>query len=205
MKIALFGGSGRTGKEILIQSLVKGYKVRAMVRNLEAIDITDDKLQVLQGDILNPMAVENAVMGSDVVMVALGVRSSKDQFVLSQGTQHIVEAMDKFGVKRIIVESSTGIFGAKDGGFIFGNIIRPLFLKKIFDDKLRQLEILKKSDLEWVLVRPSGLIDAQKTGKYNITDDKPSGRKIARSDVAEFMLAQINGSKYIRQMPIISY
>lgn len=205
MKIALFGGSGRTGKEILIQSLVKGYKVRAMVRNLEAIDITDDKLQVLQGDILNPMAVENAVMGSDVVMVALGVRSSKDQFVLSQGTQHIVEAMDKFGVKRIIVESSAGIFGAKDGGFIFGNIIRPLFLKKIFDDKLRQLEILKKSDLEWVLVRPSGLIDAQKTGKYNITDDKPSGRKIARSDVAEFMLAQINGSKYIRQMPIISY
>ena len=49
------------------------------------------------------------------------------------------------------------------------------------------------------------MIDAMKTGKYHVTLDKPAGKRIACSDVADFMLGQLNGSKYLRQMPIISY
>lgn len=205
MKVALFGASGRTGKEIMIQSLVKGYQVHALVRNLESIDLKDSKLTLTQGDVLDPIAVEKVVKDADVVLVALGARSSKEANVHSTGTQYIVDAMNKNGIKRIVVASSAGLFGAKDSSFVFGNIIRPIFLRKIFAEKLNELEILNKSALEWILVRPAALIDGQKTGKYHVTEDKPAGKNITRADVAAFMLGQLNGSKYIRKMPIISY
>jgi putative NADH-flavin reductase len=205
MKIALFGASGRTGKEVMIQSLVKGYHVKALVRNPEAIDIRDEKLEVVPGDVEDPHSVEKTVEGADAVLVALGMSSNSKATVLSEGTRNILAAMEKFGIKRIIVVSSAGLFGAKDSSFVFGNIIRPLFLRKQFADKMRQFELLEQSDTEWVLVRPTGLVDALKTGKYHVTMDKPAGKRIARADVADFMLAQLNGSKYLRQLPIISY
>jgi putative NADH-flavin reductase len=205
MKLALFGATGRTGKEVLLQSLVKGYEVKVLARNKGALDLKDAKLQVIEGDALDAAAVNTVVEGSDVVMVALGARTKAEAQVHSIATQHIVNAMKQYGVKRVIVVSSAGIFGAKDGGFFFGSIIRPLFLKKIFDDKLKQLQVLEKSDLDWILVRPSQLIDGQKTGKYHITEDKPAGKRIARADVADFMLGQLNGSKYLGKMPILSY
>jgi len=205
MNVALFGASGRTGKELMLQSLIKGYQVKALVRRLDSIDLTDQKLSLVEGDVRDAAAVEKAMEGADVVLVALGARSSKEAGVHSEGTHQIVEAMKKNKINRIIVVSSAGIFGAKDSSFFFGNVIRPLFLRKIFNDKLKQLEVLEKSALEWVLVRPSALIDGQKTGKYHITEDKPAGKNIACADVAEFMLGQLNGSKYLRKMPIISY
>jgi putative NADH-flavin reductase len=205
MRIIIFGANGRTGKEIMIQALIKGTDVTAFVRRPESIDLKDDRLTVVLGDVRDATAVDKAVMGMDAVLVALGNRSTKEKDLMAVATQNIIAAMNKHGIKRIIVESSAGLFGAKDSGFFFGYIIRPLFLKTLFDDKVVQLSLLEKSDLDWVLVRPSGLIDAQKTGKYNITFDKPSGRKISRSDVAEFMLAQVTGNKYLKQLPIISY
>jgi putative NADH-flavin reductase len=205
MKIALFGATGRTGKEILIQSLIKGYRVKALVRDPQKIDLHDEKLELIQGDVRNEEAVFKTIEGADAVMFALGMRSAADKFVTSQGTGLILKAMEANQVKRIVVVSAAGLFGAKDSGFFFGCIIRPLFLKKSFDDKVRQLELLENSEVEWILVRPVALIDAMKTGKYHITLDKPIGSRISRADVADFMLNQLNGSKYIRQMPIISY
>lgn len=205
MKIALFGASGRTGKEIMLQSLIKGYQVQALVRRIDSIDLRNEKLSLVEGDVLDAAAVEKVIDGADAVMVAIGARSAKEAQVHSLGTRHIVDAMQKRGLKRIIVVSSAGLFGSKDSNFIFGCIIRPIFLRKIFEAKLKELEILEQSALEWILVRPAGLIDGQKTGKYHITEDRPTGKNITCADVAEFMLGQLNGSKYIRKMPIISY
>jgi putative NADH-flavin reductase len=205
MKIALFGASGRTGKELMIQSLVKGYDVVALARSPESIDLRDTKLSLVQGDVRDPDAAEKVIDGADVVLSALGNRSLKEGDLMETATRNMIAAMIKHGVKRIIVESSAGIFGAKDSSIFFGYVIRPLLLKKVFEDKLKQLNLLQESPLDWILVRPAGLIDAQKTGKYHITSDKPAGKKISRSDVADFMLRQVNSDQYLKQMPIISY
>ncbi len=205
MKLAIFGASGRTGKEAMLQALIKGHEVKVLVRNRASIDLKDSKLQVIEGDVCDAAAVESVVRDTEVVLVALGARSSKEASVHSIGTSNIVAAMKANGLKRIVVVSSAGLYGSKDSSFFFGSVIRPLFLKKVFDDKVKQLEILEQSGLEWILIRPSRLIDGQKTGKYNITEDKPMGKNIARADVAAFMLAHITSNKYVHKMPILSY
>jgi hypothetical protein len=83
-------------------------------------------------------------------------------------------------------------------------IIMPLFLRHVFDDKKRQMEVVKESKADWVIVRPVGLTDSPKTGSYKINDVLPTSRTIPRADVADFMIKLCSNTKYDRQMPAIS-
>lgn len=188
-----------------MQALVKGYEVQALVRKPQMIDVRDPRLHVIAGDVRDRAAVEETVRGADVVCVALGARSGEKPDVHSTGTQHIVDAMQMSGLRRILVISSAGLFGARDSGFVFGHIIRPLFLRKVFNDKRKQLELLENSSLDWTLIRPVRLIDGQKTGKYHISENKPEGKEISCADVADFIMGQLTSTKYMRKMPILYY
>jgi putative NADH-flavin reductase len=203
MKIAIFGASGRTGILTVYQALDKGHQVTAFARNPASVTIQHKNIRVIQGDILEYEKVKEAVEGQDAVISTLGVESRKPTAVLSEGTKNILRAMEEARVSRFICMSSAGILG-NDSGFLFGKIIMPLFLREVFKDKIRQMEIIQKSTLEWVIIRPSGLTDAPKTGKYKVTMGSPASWKIPRADVADFMLKLTTDKQYDRQMPAIA-
>jgi putative NADH-flavin reductase len=203
MKIAIFGATGRTGLLTLYQALDKGHIVTAFARKPEALAITHKNIRVVQGDILDYPKVKAAVEGQDAVISALGVESRKPTIILSQGTKNILSAMEECYVKRFICMSSAGILG-NDAGFIFGKIIIPLLLKEVFKDKVRQMKLIQDSSMDWVIIRPSGLTDSPKTGKYKISMEAPLSRSVPRADVADFMLKLITDKQYERLMPAIS-
>jgi putative NADH-flavin reductase len=203
MQLVVFGASGRTGLLTVFQALEKGYHVTAFSRKATSVTIQHKNLEVVEGDILEIEKVRQAIKGQDAVISALGVESRKYTTVLSEGTSNIIRTMNELGVKRIICMSSAGILG-NDGGFFFGKIFIPLFLKQVFEDKKRQLKLLQDSNLEWVLIRPVGLTDAPKTGKYQIYDKVPGSSTIPRADVADFMLKLLTDKKYDKMMPAIS-
>jgi putative NADH-flavin reductase len=203
MKIAIFGASGRTGLLTVYQALEKGHQVTAFARKSSSVTIQHKKLQVVQGDILEYDKVKQAVEGTDVVISALGVESRKPTTVLSEGTRNILKAMEECKVNRIICMSSAGILG-NDAGFLFGKIIMPLFLKQVFIDKVRQMKLIMATNFEWVIIRPTGLTDAPKTGKYKITMGPPVSLRVPRADVADFMLKLMTDKQYDHQLPAIS-
>jgi putative NADH-flavin reductase len=203
MKIAIFGASGRTGILTVFQALEKGHSVVAFTRQAAKVTIQHKNLVVIEGDILDYEKVKQAVTGQEVVISTLGVEIRKPNTILSDGTKNIIRAMEETVVKRFICMSSVGILG-NDGGFIWGKIMIPLFLKNVFIDKKRQAEIIKQSSLDWVIIRPVGLTDAPKTGRYKIYDENAGSWKIPRADVADFMLKLMTDTKYDRQMPAIS-
>ncbi len=203
MKIVIFGAGGRTGIVTVFQALEKGYTVTAFTRQLSKITIEHRNLTIIQGDILDYEKVRSAVEGQEVVISTLGVEIRKPNTVLSDGTKNIVRAMEETGVKRFICMSSAGILG-NDGGFFFGKIMIPLMLRNVFKDKVRQMDIVMNSKLDWVIIRPSGLTDSPKTGRYKIYDGSPGSWTVPRADVADFMLKLLTERKYDRQMPAIS-
>jgi putative NADH-flavin reductase len=203
MKIAIFGASGRTGILTVYQALDKGHLVTAFARKPSSVTIRHKNFQVIQGDILEYEKVKQAVEGQEVIISALGVESRKPTTVLSEGTRNILRAMEECKVSRFICMSSAGILG-NDAGFLFGKIIMPLFLKQVFLDKVRQMKIIQETNLDWVIIRPTSLTDAPKTGKYKITTGLPVSRKIPRADVADFMLKLITNKQYDCQMPAIA-
>ncbi len=203
MKIAIFGASGKTGILTVFQALEKGHTVTAFTRQAAKVSIQHKNIRIMEGDIQDYEAVKRAVEGQDVVICALGVDTRKRNTILSDGTDKIVRAMEELKVNRFICMSSAGILG-NDAGFVFGKIFMPLFLKEVFEDKKRQMARVRESNLDWVIVRPSGLTDAPKTGKYKITGHSPASSRVPRADVADFMLKLMADKTYDKQMPAIA-
>ncbi len=209
MKLLIFGATGGTGRELIKQALEQGHSVTAFARNPAALAVKHPNLIVVKGDVLNYGSVEAAVKGQEAVLSALGVKVREKRPILSDGTRNIITAMETFGVKRFVCESSLGIGDSRGQlGFLYTNVLIPLLLKDAFRDKEVQEKYIRESNLDWVIVRPGALANAERTGKYRSGfsgADKSIKAKISRADVADFMLKQITDDTYLRKTPGVSY
>lgn len=216
MKLIIFGATGRTGLALVSQALDKGHNVTAFVRNPKAMDIQRPDLTVVQGDILDYESVHAAVQGQEVVLSALGVTSFKKNTIISDGTQNIITAMNEHRVKRFICVTTMGLGDSrKQKGWAYIIPISLMFrlqrlpiLRNQFVDRDLQEEYIKKSTLDWIIVRPGGLTNGPRTGNYRhgfSIDDTTVKVQISRADVADFMLKQIADDTYLHQTPSISY
>ena len=212
MKIIIFGAAGGTGRALTEQALAQGYSVTGFDRNPEALKLQHPDLTMTKGDIFDPAGVEAAIAGQDVVFCVLGVRPGVTAPVCSVGTKNIILGMQKQGVKRLIVQSAFAV-AALDGEWRelpwLVPLVSPLFAKvrAMFMDHVRQEEFVRQSDLDWIIVRPTRLIDTPRTGTYKVGDAFFIGPRahIARADVADFMLKQVSDDTYVHKTPRLKY
>ena len=208
MKVIVFGASGRTGRNIVEQALGRGYHVTAFIHRTRGLEEYAEKgLQAMQGDVLVAGDVDRAVAGHDAVLSALGRSSSRRQ-VTFPGTKTIVKAMEKAGVRRLIVESAFGAGeSAKEMPFLDRFLVRGVLLRSSFRDKDMMERCVEKSSLEWTIVRPPRLTDGPRRGGYRAGECIPlvirSG--MSRGDVADFMLNQVEGEEFVNKKPSVGY
>ncbi len=210
LNILIIGATGGTGRELVQQALTGGHCVTAFVRTPEKMNCHHDRLTIAKGNVLDYNSVEQAVQGQDAVLSALG----HNQWfiptdILSKGTSNIVEAMSKLGVKRFVCETSLGI-GDTWGklGLYYTLFVIPVIVSFYFRDKERQEQIIRKSNLDWVIVRPGRLTNGKTRGTYRHGDNIGSWFRtvsVSRSDVADFMLKQITDNQYLRKTTGIAY
>lgn len=134
--------------------------------------------------------------------------SRKPVHVLSETARNLIDAARRTGRKRVISVTGIGTGDSKGhGGFLYDRIAKPLLLKEVYADKDREEEILKRSDLDWTIVRPGFLANGPKTGKYKVVTDLKGvrARKVSRADVADFILMQAEHPGYLRQTPLLTY
>jgi len=210
MKIIIFGSTGGTGSELIKQALEQGHEVTAFARNPEKIIQTHEKLSVIEGDVLNNLSVEKAVQGHDAVLCSLGMSNIMDKSRLrARGTKHIVQAMEKMNMKKLICQSSLGTGDSYNLlPFHYKYLIAPLFMKKLYEDHSAQEKHIKNSQLEWIIVRPAVLSNGEHTGnyKYGLTSKNIKIKaKISRADTADFMLKQLTDNAFLYKAPYISY
>lgn len=113
MNALVTGGAGFLGKAIVKLLLDQGAHVRSFSRNsylaLESLEV-----EQFCGDLNDSAAVEWAVKGCDIVFhvaARAGVWGSYDDFYQPNvvGTQNIIAACRKFGVKRLVYTSSPSV------------------------------------------------------------------------------------------------
>jgi putative NADH-flavin reductase len=209
MKLLIAGATGATGLELMEQALEAGHTVTAFARRPPAVRLKHPSLKVHQGDILDYGTVEAGVQGQDAVLSALGVRQIGKNTILSDGTRNLIQAMQKLGVKRLIVESSLGV-GDSQGqlGPMHNWFVMPFLLRNVFADKETQESLVRASGLDWVIVRPAILTNGPRTGRYKAgfaPNNQSIKRKISRADTAEFMLKQLTDDTYLHRTPGLSY
>jgi putative NADH-flavin reductase len=212
MKLLIFGATGATGRQLVEQALEQGHTVTAFVRNPAAIGIQHNNLRIVQGDVLNPASVQQAMDNHEAVLSAIGMPANKTGTLRSAGTLNIIRAMEKAGIRRLISMASLGYGDSRQTldqtGFFFKYIIVPFVLKKGFADHALQEEYIKQSKLDWTIVRPGNLTDGPLTGVYKhgfAANDKTIRVKVSRADVADFMLKQLADGRYLKKTPGVSY
>ena len=207
MKVLIIGATGTTGQILIREGLAQGHEITALVRNPSALPSADHRLRVVEGNALDASSVEAAVVGQDAVLSALGTRSSRPTTLFSESTHNLIGAMTKHGVRRLVCITGVGVGDSKGHvGFLYDRIIRPFVVKNVYEDKERQEEEIKHSDLDWVIVRPAQLTDEPARGKYGVyLGGSYKVKKISRVDVAAFMLAQLTDDTYVHKTPVISY
>jgi putative NADH-flavin reductase len=209
MKLLVLGATGATGKHLVEAALAGGHDVTMLVRDPASVTLKHPKLTVVKGRATVAAEVEPVVAGQDAVLSTLGPRSKADP-VCAEAADAVVSAMKEHGVERVVWLSAGGVGDSAPqlvaASFVFGRIIMPLFLRKPYANHLRAEEALRASGLEWTVFRPLQLVD-EPTGNpvtSALTHEKILGLKIARSDVAKYMLTEVTARAHVRQMPVIS-
>lgn len=202
-RILILGATGGTGRQLVAQALERGYVVTAFVRNPAKLQIDHPQLKIVQGDVLDPAAVDAAMRDQQAVLSALGhKRFFGPTRILSDGTRNVLRAMEAHGVLRLVCETSLGI-GSSAGrmGLYYTLFTIPVILPFYFWDKARQERLIAASDREWVIVRPGLLSNAEKRGQVRHGPGVGSFLwtvRIGRADVAGFMLDQLESNMYLR-------
>src|SRR5438132_4491434 len=122
--------------------------------------------------------------------------------ILSEGTRNILRAMEAQRVSGLVCQTSLGI-GDSAGrlGLYFTLFTIPVILPFYFWDKSRQERIIAKSNRDWVIVRSGMLTNGHKRNRLqhgSRVGNFFSTVRIARADVADFMLDQLESDKYLR-------
>lgn len=208
MKVLVFGASGATGREVVERALDRGYSVRAFVRKPIKFEIRHANLELMAGDVTDPAPVERAVEGSDAVVSALGSGNSLGSHpALSDGIQNIIQSMQRVGVRRFVYLSMLGVGGSsKQLGFVDRYIVLPTLLRNVMRDHAREEALIKRSTLDWVIVRPPRLTNGPYTGRYRSGEDVTARTllaSISRADVADFMVNQLTDDRYVHATPAV--
>ena len=177
--------------------------------------LNSEHLTVVKGDVTNSIDLNKAMKSVDVVITALNISRKSDfpwaklrtpKTLLSDTMKILVDLGEKNDIQKIITISAWGANESKnDLPMWFKWLINNSNVKSGYEDHERQENILVKSDVDWMIIRPVGLSDSQKNKKANIsTDSKTFGLLVARKTVANFIVTNLKGNQFVKKIVTIS-
>lgn len=211
MKIIIFGATGTTGRLAVTRALEQGHQVTAFVRDPSRLNLTHARLHVVKGDVMNAGQVADAVAKHEGVIGALGVlptagadkkaRAQRSVPVCSEGTRHILRAMQQHGVTRLVVLSATSVGSSlHTGRWGAGRIVR-MVMGDIMADKEVQERLVLESACQWTIVRPVKLVERPGGERVLAGESLPWSvlSSISFADAAAFMVQALEDASAFGQ------
>jgi uncharacterized protein YbjT (DUF2867 family) len=205
MLLAVFGGSGRTGRLLVAAALQHGWQVRAFVRTQAGAWLAlPPGLAVVHGNPLRHEDVAATVRGADAVCCVAGPRAETRAPFLAALTSSIVGAMREAGVARLVC-----VTGAMAGAL--GPNVSPALRvlagayrrrrPELAADLAAQEDAVVGSGLRWTLVKPPRLTDGEAAGALHADPALPIGllSRLARRDLAEFVFRAAAHDRFVGQ------
>jgi uncharacterized protein YbjT (DUF2867 family) len=135
MKVLIIGATGMLAKPVIENLDKKGHSLRLFSRSIEA-SMYDNKHETLQGDVMNPDDVQNAVHGCDAIHITL---SRTDE---AKATKIIVNAAKENNIKLITLISGSTV-SEKNRWF------------DMIDKKFQAEQSIIQSGIPYIIFRPS--------------------------------------------------
>jgi putative NADH-flavin reductase len=211
MKIAIFGSTGFLGKVLLEMALDKGYQVKTLVRNPDKLGEFRDRVEFIHGNIFNVNDLKMTVSGTEVVISTVGPpnRNPGNPEIYKKSMENIVDILEKENIRRFIHVGGAAHLGGENENWTIGRRLLKQILnisgKQILVAKQLEWEVLKKSKLEWTLVRPPAILKGKsKSGNLSVDEKNLGSLKVNVRDLSNFMLEQITSDLWIKKAPLVS-
>jgi len=208
MRILVLGATGTTGSLLVDVALAAGHEVTALVRNRQKLPERRG-LQVVAGDVRRVEDLVGAAKQADALVSTLGVGSTRTpNDLILDVTRSVITAAGETGLRRVLFQSAFGTGASHPKSSVFlrlGYRLAPA----VFQDKAAGEELLMVSGLDWTIVYPGVLTNGPRSGKVTATDlavlqRLPGVPRIARADVAEFLLDVATTGSWNQRMAVLS-
>jgi putative NADH-flavin reductase len=189
MRLAIFGGTGNTGRHLIEHALRNGHEVTTLAQNPGKLP-THPHLHAVAGDVREEESVREVVTGVHAVLGALGERGLTTT-VCTDGIGNIVSAMNTLGVRRLLAVSAHGVADSRHSNLY--TWLRWKLMKGAMQDKERMEALIRSSNTDWTIVRPARMINGPRTGDFRSGAALRLGSmaKISFADLARFMLSLV--------------
>jgi nucleoside-diphosphate-sugar epimerase len=178
MRWAISGGAGFLGLHLSRRLLAEGHAVRTL--DLVPLDEPDleQSVEELRGDVRSPRDVRALVHGAEVLVhaaAALPIQASRDSIrsVNVAGTATLLAAAAEAGVRRVVLVSSTAVYGVPR--------VHPIDEDAALvgvgwygESKIEAEQVTRdfgRRGLEYTIVRPKTFIGPERLGVFEILFD----------------------------------
>jgi uncharacterized protein YbjT (DUF2867 family) len=148
-------------------------KLTLYLRNTRRLrNIDPNRVQVIEGDVMELGKLKEAMIGQDVVYANLAGK-------LEQMAKTIVEAMNAAGLKRLIWISSMGIYDEVPGER-HGSILNPY---------RKSAAVIETSNLEYTILRPGWFTNKDEIDYETTQKGEPfKGHDVSRKSIADLIV-----------------
>jgi len=177
MNYLITGGAGFLGINLVRYLHNRGHEITSL--DIADFDYPDmnDKIKIIKGDIRNLDDVDKAVNGNDIIIhtaAALPLYRPEDIFSTDiDGTKNLLNAAEKFGVKRFIHISSTAVYGIPDHHPLLEDDkldgVGPYGKAKILAEE--ECVKFRKKGMCVPILRPKSFIGPERLGVFDLLYD----------------------------------
>ena len=213
----VFGATGNTGKRVVPLLLAAGHSVRAFARSPGKLQVSHDRLQVVQGDVGDAEAVRAAIKGAQAVISLVGGPLGDKSFhggVLPPFIKAVHVGMREHGVKRLLVQTgAASVVRGEKFNFLKHVLVRQIDGRKRGDhgchvdndEAIRYLET-SGGDIEWMVTRPPLIVAKPSEGKKVVAlDVMPWPPVVTFEDLAAYTVSLVGDDKAVKTAQYCGY
>jgi putative NADH-flavin reductase len=206
LKPAIIGGTGKSGKYLVRNLLNQGYHFKLLVRNPQEYEIVSPQIEIIKGDAREYQSVRLLLEGCGAVISTLG-QPRGETSIFSQATKNVIRAMTELNIKRYILTTGLNVDSPSDKKGAKSKMATD-WMKANYPettlDKQVEFDVLSNSNIDWTLVRLPLIEQTEERGKLDVSLEDCPGDKVSATDLAYFLIEQLNDDMYVRKAPFIA-
>ncbi len=207
--LAVFGGSGLTGRALIAAALAQGVRVQALYRPGSAPREAPQGLRATTGQLDDAKAVRQTLEGADGVVLVFGPRlgglfsapPEPPRPFCAPATASIVSQMKQLGIRRLVCQTGAMAgHGEPNWSRAVSRFVRRYRRRfpEVAADRDAQEQVVRESGLDWTLVKPFRISGAKGRGRVRASPAVRIGAftSVPRDDLARFLVDEATGGRF---------
>ena len=205
-KVAVIGGTGKSGTYLVKRLVANQFKLKVLARNPGHVAIDHPSVEIIKGDARDYKSILSLVANCGCVISTLG-QPKGEPSIFSQATRNVVKAIGAIGIDRYIVTTGLNVNTPFDKKGLKVRMATDWMYKHFPEttrDKQVEYEVLSKSRVGWTLIRLPLIVQTNEKFPIQVSLENCLGDKISSTDLADFLIGQLSDSTYIGKSPFLS-